>query len=122
MADKLMKSIAKSITFAVCTSLIISLLISLLIYFEIIGVDLASKILYAAFILIIFGTTFITARNVGSKGLVVGLVSAAIITVLSAMYRLVGVEIALDLAFTIRTLITFLVSIIGAVVGVNTVK
>jgi len=122
MTDKLVKPVLKGIAFAVVAGLVVSLIVTLLLYFELMGVVLASKILYGAFSIILFMTAFITARKIGSRGLFVGLSLAGGVILLGTLYRLVGIETGLNLAFLVRSLITGLVAIVGAVLGVNTVK
>lgn len=122
MTGKLTKSVAKGLAFAIVCGLLVSLVVTLLLYFELAGVATASKILYGAFCVILFIMAFVIARRIGSKGLFVGLGLAGGIVVIGTVYRFVGVEAGLSLAFLIRSAITTLVATVGAVLGVNTVK
>lgn len=122
MTEKLIKPVLKGVGFAVITALIASLVVTLLLFFELVGVVTATRILYGAFSTILFATAFITARKIGSRGLFVGLGLAGIVILLGTLYRLVGVEAGLNLAFLLRSVITGLVATVGAVLGVNTVK
>ena len=120
MRDKLIKSVVTGIVFALVSSLFISLIVSSLMFFEIIGITFASKILYGAFIIILFITSFVVARIMGSRGIYIGLVIAGGIVVLSAMYRFIGIETGVGMPFLIRSVVTVLVAVVGAVAGVNT--
>jgi len=122
MSGRLMKSVAKGVIFALMSSLFVSVIVTSLLYFEIIGVGLASKILYGAFIVILFIATFITARKVGSRGLFVGLGIGCAVILIGALYRFIGVETGVGLTFLIRSAVTLLVATASAVMGVNTVK
>ena len=122
MTDKLVKSVITGVIFALASSLFVSLIISSLLYFEIIGASLASKILYGAFVVILFITSFITARKVGSRGLIIGLGIAGVVILLGALYRFIGIEAGVGLSFAIRSAVTVLVATAGAVAGVNTTR
>ena len=122
MTDKLIKPVLKGVAFAIVAGLIASSIVTLLLYFEIMGVTFASKILYGAFSTILFVTAFTMARKIGSRGLLVGLAIAGTVILLGILYRLIGVEAGLNLAFLVRSAITGFVATIGAVLGVNTVK
>lgn len=108
--------------FAAICSIFTSLVLALLLYFELIGAGLASKVLYGAFVVILFVASFIIAKIVGKKGLIVGLGIGGAIVALGAMYRFIGIETGVGLTFAIRSAITLVVSVMGAVIGVNTVK
>jgi len=120
MTDKLVKSVITGIVFALVCSLFISLIVSSLMFFEIIGATFAAKILYGAFIIILFITSFVVARKIGSRGIYIGLVIAGCVIVLGALYRFIGIEVGVGLPFLIRSLVTVLVATVGAVAGVNT--
>ena len=122
MTDKLVKSVATGVITALVSSLLVSLIITSLLYFEIVGVGFASKFLYAAFVVILFITSFVTARKIGSRGLFVGLGTAGLIVLFGVLYRFIGIEVGIGLSFVIRSAVTFIVAIVGAVAGVNTVK
>ena len=122
MTEKLVKSGVTGVVFALISSVFISLILTLLLYFELIGVGLASKILYGAFVVILFAMSFIIARIVGSKGLFIGLGIAGAVILFGALYRFIGIETGIGITFGIRSAVTALVSIVGAVMGVNTVK
>ena len=119
MRDKIVKAVGISGIFALVSIFAVSLLMSTLLYFEILEVDIISKILYGAFVVILLITSFLAARTIGSRGLLIGFVITGILVVLSAMYRLIGIETGLDLAFLIKGAIILLVACIGSVVGVN---
>jgi len=116
------KSAITGITFALVASLFLSLIITALLYFEIISVGLASRILYGAFVIILFIASFITARKISARGLFVGLGIAGVIILLGAMYHFIGIEAGIGLPFAIRSAITLVVAAAGSVAGVNTVK
>lgn len=122
MTDKLVKSVATGVIFALASSLFLSLIITSLLYFEIIGIGLASKISYGAFVIILFIASFITARKIGSRGLFVGLGIAGVVILLGALYRFIGIEAGVGLPFAIRSAITLLVATAGSIVAVNTAK
>ncbi|MCL1990165.1 MAG: TIGR04086 family membrane protein [Defluviitaleaceae bacterium] len=122
MADKLVRSIAKGVVFGSVSSLLVSVVITLLLYIEIVGVVLASKMLYGAFVVILFIASFITARNMGSRGLFVGLGIGCVLMLFGALYRFLGIETGVGSTFLIRGAVTLLVAIAGAVIGTNTVK
>ena len=122
MTDKLVKPIVTGIIFALISSLFISLIISSLLYFEIIDVSFAAKFLYGAFVVILFITSFVTARKVGSRGLLIGLGIAGGVIVLGALYRFIGIEAGIGLPFAIRSAVTVIVATAGAVAGVNTTR
>ena len=122
MTDKLVKSAITGIIFALVGSLLVSLIITALLYFEIISVGLASRILYGVFVIILFIASFITARKIGTRGLFVGLGIAGVIILLGAMYRFIGIEAGIGVSFAIRSAITLLIATAGSVAGVNTVK
>lgn len=122
MTEKIVKPVLNGMVFAVIAALSISLIVTLFLYFEIIGVPLATKILYGAFVAILFTTAFITARKIGSRGLFIGLGVAGCVILLGILYRLIGIEAGLNLAFLVRSAITTLVATTGAVLGVNTIK
>lgn len=122
MTDRIVKAIVTSGIFALASSIVISLIMTTLLYFEIIGQSTSSKILYGAFVVILLITSFVVARIVGSRGLLIGLGIFGITILLTAMYRFIGVESGLGLTFLIRSAITALVACVGAVVGVNTSK
>jgi len=122
MINKLVKSVAIGFIFALASSLLTSLIVTLLLYFEIVGVVLASRILYGAFVVILLIAAFVTARKIGSRGLFVGLGIAGGVILFSALYRFIGIESGIGLSFAIRSVITLLVATVGAVAGVNTVK
>jgi len=107
-------------TFGICA--VITLITSLLLYFEIMGLATVSKVLYAAFVIILLLFSFICARIVAFRGLFVGLAIGGGLVLLSLLYRLIGIESGLDMTFVIRSAIVLLVAVSGAVVGVNTVK
>jgi putative membrane protein (TIGR04086 family) len=122
MTDRIVKAVMKSGIFAASSSIVISLIMTTLLYFELVEAATSSKILYGSFIIILLITSFVAARIVSSRGLLVGLVIAGVTILFSAMYRFIGVESTLGLAFLIRSAITVLVACVGAVVGVNTSK
>ena len=122
MTDRIIKAVVTSGIFAASCSIVISLIMTTLLYFEIVGIVTVSKVLYGAFIIILLLTSFVAARIVSSRGLVIGLGIAGATILLSAMYRFIGVESGLGLAFLIRSAIIALVACTGAVVGVNTSK
>ena len=122
MTDKLLKPIAKGLAFAFVSGLLIALVVTLLLYFEVIGIATSSRILYGAFCIILFAAAFITARRIGSRGLFIGLGIAGGVVFIGTIYRLIGVEAGLNLAFLVRAAITTLVATGGSVLGVNTVK
>lgn len=122
MTDKLVKSAATGIIFALVSSLVASLIITSLLYFETVGVSLASRILYGAFIIILFIASSITARKIGSRGLFVGLAIAGVVILFGALYRFIGIETGVGLPFAIRSAVTAVVATAGSVAGVNTVK
>jgi len=122
MTHKSMKSVIIGIIFALVGSLFASLIVTSLLYFEIVGVGTASKILYGTFVVILFIVSFVTARKIGSRGLFVGLGIAGVVVLFGAMYRFIGIETGVGLPFLIRSAITLLVATTGAVAGVNTVK
>jgi putative membrane protein (TIGR04086 family) len=122
MTDKLVKSVITSFVFALVSSLFVSLIIASLLYFEIVGIALAAKILYGAFVVILFITSFITARKIGSRGLLIGLCIAGGVILFGALYRFIGIEAGVGLPFAIRSAVISLVAIVGAVAGVNTAK
>jgi len=108
--------------FVLASSIVTSLIMIALLYFEIVGPVKNSKILYGAFVVILFIASFIAARTISSRGLLIGFGIAGVVILLSAMYRFIGVETGLGLAFLIRSAVTILVACSGAVVGVNTSK
>jgi len=116
------KSLLSGFGFAFLFSIIISLIVASLIFFEVIGVVFGQKLLYSAYVLILFVIAFTTARKVGSRGLFVGIGISILVILLGTLYRFIGVETGLTAAFGIRTAITSLVAIVGAIAGVNTVK
>ena len=122
MTDKLVKSAVTGTIFALMSSLLISLIITLLLYFEIVGAGLASRFLYGGFVVILFITSFITARKIGSRGMFIGLGIAGLIILLGAMYRFIGIEVGIGLSFVIRMAVTLLIATAGSIAGVNTVK
>jgi len=122
IAENLVKSLVKGVIFALISSLLLSLAVTVLLYFEVVGTSVASKILYVAFIVILFLATFIIARKIGSKGLYLGLGIGCIIILIGALYRFIGVETGVGLTFLIRSAIVLLVATGSAVMGVNTVK
>ena len=122
MTDKLVKALATGIIFALVSSLFVSLIISSLLYFELISCTIASKILYGAYVVILFITSFVTARKVGSRGLFIGLGIAGVVIFLGALYRFIGIEVEVGLSFAIRSAVTVLVATAGAVAGVNTTR
>lgn len=122
MTDKLVKSAVTGTIFALMSSLLISLIITLLLYFEIIEAGLASRFLYGGFVVILFITSFITARKIGSRGMFIGLGIAGLIILLGAMYRFIGIEVGIGLSFVIRMAVTLLIATAGSIAGVNTVK
>jgi len=122
MTDKLIKSVITGIVFALVSSLFISLIIASLLYFEIVGQALASKILYSAFVIILLITSFVTARKIGSRGLLIGLSIAGGLIILGALYRFIGIEVGVGIPFAIRSAVTALVATAAAVAGVNTTK
>jgi len=122
MTEKLLKPILKGGAFAIGAGLAASLVVTLLLFFELMGVALAAKVLYGVFVFILFATAFITARKIGSRGLFVGLGLGGAVILLGIVYRLIGVEAGLNLAFLIRSVVTGLIATVGAVLGVNTVK
>jgi len=122
MTEKLVKPVIKGLAFALSLSLVIAVVVTLLLYFEVVGVPFAGKVLYGTFILILFVTSFMVARTIGSRGLLVGLGIAGFVIFIGAMYRLVGVESGLNLQFLIRSAITLLVSTFASIAGVNTVN
>jgi len=122
MTHKSMRSAVTGIIFALVSSLLVSLIITTLLYFEIISVGITSKILYGAFVIILFIASFIIARKIGSRGLFVGLGIGIVIILFGAMYRFIGIEAGIGFPFLIRSAITLLVATAGSVAGVNTVK
>ena len=122
MTTKQIKALALTgiITFSICA--IVTLIMTLFLYFEVIGSDMVSKVLYALFVGILLIFSFICARVVATRGFLVGLGIGIGIVSLSLLYRLIGVESGIDMTFVIRSAITILVAVSGAVVGVNTVK
>jgi|GEM_PF-2352726 len=120
--NKLMKSAAIGIIFALISSLLVSVIVAALLYFEVMNLGLASKILYGAFIAILFIASFITARNVGARGLFIGLGIGCAVVLVGALYRFIGVETGIGTTFLIRSTVTFLVATSSAIMGVNTVK
>ena len=117
-----MKAMVRGGVFALASGMVMSLIMTTLLYFEIIGPVISAKVLYGAFILILLMTSFIAARIVGSRGLLIGLGISSVAILLTAMYRLIGVEAGIGLSFLIRSVIISLVACAGAVVGVNTSK
>ncbi|MCL2559846.1 MAG: TIGR04086 family membrane protein [Turicibacter sp.] len=122
MTDRIVKAIVTSAIFALISSIAVSLIVTALLHFEIVGVVTSAKVLYAAFVIILFITSFIAARMVKSRGWLIGLGIAVVVIVLAMMHRLLGVESRLDLFFLIRSAATVLVASTGAVIGVNTRK
>jgi len=122
MTDKLVKSVITGVVFALASSLLVSLIMSALLYFEIVGATLAAKILYGAYVIILFIASFVTARKVGSRGLIIGLSIAGAMILLGALYRFIGIEAEIGLPFAIRSAVTVLVATAGAVAGVNTTR
>ena len=122
MTDRLMKSAITGIIFAAVGSLLVSLIAALLLYFEVVGVGTISKVLYGAFVVILFMASFITARKIGSRGLFVGLGIGIAIILFGAMYRFIGIESEIGVSFLIRSAIILLVATAASVAGVNTVK
>lgn len=120
--ERRIKTVGTGLGIAFVIALLITIVVTLLLYIELLGVAGATRILYGGFITVLFFISFTTARQIGSRGLFVGLAIAGILIILSMMYRLIGVESSLNLAFLIRSGITLLVSTTGAVFGVNTVK
>ena len=120
MTDKLVKSIISGLVFALVSSLFVSLILASLLYFEIVGAALVSKILYGAFVVILLITSYIVARKIGSRGILIGLSIAGGMIFLGALYRFIGIEAGIGLPFVIRSAITALVATAGAVAGVNT--
>lgn len=122
MTDRIVKAGVTGGIFALVTSIMCSLLMTSLLYFELVGSVTNSRILYGAFVVILLMTSFIVARMVGLRGLLIGIVISAIIILLSTMYRFIGVESGIGFTFLTRSVITALVACIGAVIGVNTSK
>ena len=122
MTHQLAKAAIIGITVALVGSLFASLIITALLYFEIVSVGLASKILYGLFVVILFIASLITARKIGSRGLFVGLGIGGVIILFGVMYRFIGIEVGIGLPFAIRSAITLLVAVAGSVAGVNTAK
>jgi len=122
MTNKKIKAlgVASAIMFGICA--VVSLIMSLFLYFEIIGITMVSKVLYAVFVAALLLFSFVCARIVEVRGLFVGLAIGTGLVVLSLLYRLIGIESGLNMTFVIRSGIVMLVTISGAVVGVNTVK
>lgn len=113
-------SVLSGIVLGVCA--IVALVMALLLYFEVMSLVVASKVLYATFMSMLFVFSFASAKIIGARGFFIGLVIAAGIIFLTLLYRVIGVETGLGVQFLLRSGIVALVSIIGAVVGVNTVK
>jgi len=122
MTDKLVRSIITGVVFALVSSLFVSLIVASLLYFEILGVAIAAKILYGAFVVILFITSFVVARKIGSRGMLIGLSIAGGVILFGALYRFIGIEAEVGLPFAIRSAVTALVATVGAVAGVNTAK
>jgi len=122
ISHNLVRSAAMGVIFALVSSLLASVIVTTLLYFEVIGIGLASKILYGVFVVILFIASFITARQVGSRGLFVGLGIGGVVILIGAMYRFLGVETGVGVTFLIRSAVTLLVSTASAVMAVNTVK
>ena len=122
MTDKLMKSAVIGFVFALVSSLFVSLIIASLLYFEMVSASFASRFLYGVFVVILFITSFVIARKIGSRGLFIGLCIAGGVILFGALYRFIGIEVGVGLSFAIRSMVTLLVATTGAVAGVNTVK
>jgi len=120
--NRLLKSAAIGFAFALVCAIVTAGILTALVYFEVMGVTAASKFSYGAFVLILFTSSFIIAKKIGSRGLFVGLGIAACIILLGSMHRAIGIEGAFGLQFIIRAAITTLVAAGGAVTGVNTIK
>lgn len=122
MTDRIVKAVVTGGIFALVSSIAISLIMTSLLYFEIVGPVASSKILYGGFVVTLLITSFVAARIIGMRGLLIGIVISGVMILLSAMYKFIGVESQIGLAFLIRSAITALVACVGAVVGVNTSK
>jgi len=122
MTDKIRQSVITSGIFTLVSSLLASLVITMLVYFEVVKITLALKILYGAFVSIVFMTSFISARKIATRGVVIGLVTASIFIAISGLYHFRAMDSGLGLAFGIRSAITLVVATAGAIVGVNTSK
>jgi len=120
--NKLAKSVVIGVIFACLSSLLVSVIVASLLYFEIMSIGFASKLLYGAFIVILFIASFIIARKVGARGLFMGLAIGSFVILIGALYRFIGIETGIGLTFLIRSAITLLTATAGAVMGVNTVK
>lgn len=122
MTEKLVRAVVKGLVFALVCSLVVSVVVASLLYFEVIGISLASKILYGAFVVVLFISSFVIARQFGSRGLFVGFGIGCMIVLIGVLYRFIGIESGVGLSFLIRSAVTLLVATTGAVMGVNTVK
>ena len=120
--NRLVKSASIGIIFALISSLLVSVIIATLLYFEVMNLGLASKILYGAFIAILFIASFMTARNIGARGLFIGLGIGCAVVLVGALYRFIGVETGIGITFLVRSAVTLLVATSSAIMGVNTVK
>jgi len=121
MTDKIRRSVITSGMFALVSSLLASLIITMLVYFEVVKITLALKILYGAFVSIVFMTSFISARKIATRGVVIGLVTASVFIAFSGLYHFRAMN-GLGLVFGIRSAITLVVATAGAIIGVNASK
>ena len=122
MTRKQVKALAVTaiIAFLVCS--IATLIAALFLYFEVVSPALMSKVLYGVYIGTLLVFSFVCAKIVMSRGLLVGLAIALGVILFSLLHRLIGVEGHVGMSFFIRSAITMLVAVSGAVIGVNTVK
>ena len=119
MSEKLGKALLHGIAFIVISILILGLLITTFAYFEWISVGVLDKLIYASFVAIfLIGTTLIS-KKFAQKGWLIGIGVATTMVLLSLMFYTIGIDSPLTLKFFIRSLITFVVCITGAMIGVN---
>ena len=122
MAEKLVKVALVGTIFVAISGFLISMGVATLLYFEWLDVGTSVPLLYGFFLLMVLVTSFLVAREVKARGLLLGLALAGVVIALFVLYRFVGVETGFDLRLLIRSVATLLTSCAGAVIGVNVKK
>lgn len=122
MTQNLGRAFLVGLAFIVISILVLGLIITTFAYFEWFSMGMIDKLIYFAFVLVLFIGTVLVAKIVQEKGWLIGLVMSAIFIFLTLLYYWIGVDAPLSFKFFIRCVITLVICMAGGMVGVNLPK